>query len=263
MKSLIEDENLRLVLAISSNLVRYFLFAGLAYFIFYVWKRKAWFYMKIQKRFPDNKEIFREIAYSLSTIIIFGLFAFGIFYCKIHGFTQMYNEITDFGWFYWLFSLVFLIFYHDTWFYWTHRWMHSTPKIFKIFHRVHHLSHNPTPWAAFAFHPTEAVVEVLFLPIILFIMPFHISVIILFLLWMILLNVLGHVGYEIIPKRFHQTWVGKWQNTPTHHNQHHQRSKGNYGLYFNFWDTWMNTNFENYEEEFQQNSSSSRDFNSR
>jgi sterol desaturase/sphingolipid hydroxylase (fatty acid hydroxylase superfamily) len=31
---------------------------------------------------------------------------------------------------------------------------------------------------------------------------------------------------------------------------HHHYSKGNYGLYFNFWDRLMGTNHPNYEKEF-------------
>jgi len=42
-------------------------------------------------------------------------------------------------------------------------------KLFRWFHLVHHQSTNPSPWAAYAFHPLEAVVEagiiaVFFLP---------------------------------------------------------------------------------------------------
>ncbi|MBA3898994.1 MAG: sterol desaturase family protein [Bacteroidetes bacterium] len=35
--------------------------------------------------------------------------------------------------------------------------------------------------------------------------------------------------------------IGKWQNTSTNHNIHHQYSKSNYGLYFTFWDSLMGT----------------------
>ena len=51
-----------------------------------------------------------------------------------------------------------MILLHDTYFYWAHRAMHH-PKIYRHVHLVHHLSQNPSPWAAFAFHPFEAVIE--------------------------------------------------------------------------------------------------------
>lgn len=253
MNPVIENETLRLILVLLGNLVRYFLFAGMAYLLFYVWKRKAWLYMKIQQKFPTQHDLRREIGYSLSTILIFAVFAMIIWYARSAGYTRMYTQVDQYGWVYWVFSLGLLIFIHDTWFYWTHRWMHSSPRIFRLFHRVHHLSHNPTPWTAFAFHPAEAIVEALFFPLVVFLLPLHLGVLALFLLWMIVLNVIGHTGYEIIPVKYHHTWIGRIQNTPTHHNMHHHYGRGNYSLYFNFWDRWMGTNNPNYEEEYEKN----------
>jgi lathosterol oxidase len=55
-------------------------------------------------------------------------------------------------------SLALMLLLHDAWFYWTHRLMHH-PKIFRHVHLVHHRSINPSPWAAYSFHPIEAVIE--------------------------------------------------------------------------------------------------------
>jgi lathosterol oxidase len=41
-------------------------------------------------------------------------------------------------------------------------------------------------------------------------------------------------------------------NTPTNHVMHHESMRGNYGLYFNFWDRLMGTNHKDYEERFRQ-----------
>ncbi|MEZ4931172.1 MAG: sterol desaturase family protein [Saprospiraceae bacterium] len=132
-----------------------------------------------------------------------------------------------------------------------HRAIHQ-PSLFKIIHKVHHQSHNPTPWAAFSFHPLEAFLEIGFLPIIVCLLPLHPLAIVLFSLWSILFNVMGHLGYEIFPKGFTQHPIFKWFNTPTHHNLHHQRSNCNYGLYFNFWDRVMQTNHKKYHEIFDE-----------
>ncbi|MCX6197873.1 MAG: hypothetical protein NTY88_01450 [Bacteroidetes bacterium] len=45
-------------------------------------------------------------------------------------------------------------------------------KVYPYVHLIHHKSVNPTPWAAFAFHPLEAVGQVLILPIMVFAMPY-------------------------------------------------------------------------------------------
>lgn len=234
--------------------IRYIFIAGGAYWLFYHIKKEGWYYRKIQQKFPQNKDIRREIRYSVLTMLIFSAVGLGIYFLRTLGWTQIYTEVGVYGWLYLIFSVVLAIFWHDTYFYWTHRIMHY-PKLFPYFHKVHHLSHNPTPWAAFAFHPLEAVVEAGVLIFMVVLIPMHPIAIFLFLIFMVIMNVLGHTGYEIFPPNFLKTRMGRWQNTPTHHNMHHQLGKGNYGLYFNFWDRWMKTNFKHYEATFEANAS--------
>ena len=69
---------------------------------------------------------------------------------------------------------------------------------------------------------------------------------------MIVYNVYGHLGYELYPKGFSRHWLGKWINTSVSHNQHHQYFKGNYSLYFTFWDRWMGTMRPDYEQRFEE-----------
>ena len=69
---------------------------------------------------------------------------------------------------------------------------------------------------------------------------------------MMTLNVIGHLGYEIYPKHWTRHWLGRWQNTSTHHNMHHELVKGNYGLYFNWWDKGLGTNHERYLDRFDE-----------
>jgi len=45
--------------------------------------------------------------------------------------------------------------------------------------------------------------------------------------------------------------VGKWVNTSTNHNQHHQYFKGNYGLYTLIWDRVFGTIRSDYEQHFE------------
>jgi lathosterol oxidase len=140
---------------------------------------------------------------------------------------------------------------HDTYFYWTHRAMHS-PALYKWFHKVHHLSTNPSPWAAYAFHPIEAVVEAGIVVVLTFVIPVHPLSISLFLLIMMIYYVYGHLGYELYSKRFSGSRFGRWINTSVNHNQHHQFFAGNYGLYFLWWDRWMGTVREDYDKQFEE-----------
>ena len=137
---------------------RYYLIAGLVFFVFYVLLKKAWNYKKLQPRDAKAKDFIREILYSSTTILIFGLFIYILHHPAVAPYTTRYMEISERGWFYYFAVFPVLFFMHDTYFYFTHRAMHH-PALFKWFHLVHHQSTNPSPWAAYAFHPLEAVVE--------------------------------------------------------------------------------------------------------
>lgn len=237
--------------AFSILLLRYLVFAGGAFLLFYVLRKESWFHRKIQQRFPDKKRLMYEIRYSLSTFVIFAGMVYFITAAKQAGITQIYTDISEYGWAYFIFSYVLIMVIHDTYFYWTHRMMHH-PKLFKVMHKVHHMSHNPSPWAAFSFHPLEAIVEFGIAFIIIFIMPVHPLAIVGFSLSMMAFNVLGHLGFEIFPKGFTKNWGGKLFNSSTHHNMHHKYVRCNYGLYFNIWDRIMGTNHPQYFERFDE-----------
>ena len=230
---------------------RYFFIAGLAFLIFYILFKERFSGRRIQTKMPKMADHRRDIFYSVITILIFGALPV-IFLTNdaVRPYTRLYQNISDYGWVYFFlaFPLMFLI--HDTYFYWTHRMMHH-PKLFKLFHLVHHKSTSPTPWTAYSFHPLEAVVETGIFVLIIFIMPVHELHLAVFFFIMFVYNVYGHLGYELFPQRFHKTWIGKWVSTSVAHNMHHQYFKGNYGLYFLFWDRWMGTLRPEYDEKYE------------
>lgn len=239
------------LLAALSIFLRYALFAGLAFTLFYVLKKQAFSRARIQEKYPQASQILSEVRHSAYTALIFALMGVGLYFLREAGHTRIYTDISTFGWGYMFFSFLLLILLHDTYFYWVHRLMHH-PKLFRVFHKVHHLSHNPTPWASLSFHPLEAIVEVAIVPLIAFFIPFHPLALLLFATWSLVWNVVGHLGYELFPKGFVHHPLFRWFNTSTHHNMHHRRSGCNYGLYFNFWDSWMGTNHPEYRSTFDQ-----------
>jgi Delta7-sterol 5-desaturase len=234
-----------------SNGIRYLFFAGFAYLLFYVWKKKSFYRFKIQLRFPKKENISTEIKYSFVSIFIFSLMIAGTIALSRFGYTRIYKNFNQHSGWYFAASILIAILVHDTYFYWTHRMMHWK-KIFPYVHRIHHLSHNPTPLAAYSFHPIEAIIEAGIIPVIAFVIPVHPVALALFSLYSILMNIMGHLGYELFPKKFASSHWIKWHNSSTHHNMHHHYGKGNYGLYFNVWDRLMKTNHSKYEEEFIQ-----------
>ena len=230
---------------------RYFFIAGIAFIIFYWLLKNEIKYKKIQKKFPLNKDYAREIGYSVITIFIFALVpTIVLFTPSIRAHTFFYTDIHQYGWAYFFLAFPLMFIIHDTYFYWTHRLMHHK-KLFKWFHLVHHHSTNPSPWAAYAFHPLEAFVEAGIFVVFLFTIPIYPLHLGIFFLFMIIYNVYGHLGYELYPKGFNRHWIGKWINTSVNHNQHHQYFKGNYGLYFLWWDQWMHTIRKDYDEKFE------------
>ncbi|PZR34708.1 MAG: sterol desaturase [Azospira oryzae] len=228
---------------------RYFVFAGITYLVFYVWRRKNWLHYKIQQKSPTSKAVNAELKYSMITLFIFTVVIYSLLFTSIRNNTRLYTDIHEYSVLYFFISLAGVVLLHDTYFYWTHRLMHWK-KLFPFVHHIHHHSHNPTPLAAFSFHPLEALIEIGILPLIAFTFPVHRGVIAAFSLYMIVMNVIGHLGFELYPSWFLKNSVTRWLTTSTHHNMHHHYGKGNYGLYFNIWDRLLKTNHPQYEMEF-------------
>lgn len=73
-----------------------------------------------------------------------------------------------------------------------------------------------------------------------------------FMIWQIVFNVIGHTGFEYLPKWMMRSWLGKILNTPTNYVQQREKMRGNYGLYFKIWDCLMGTNHAYYERRFHE-----------
>lgn len=229
---------------------RYFIVALIGFLIFYVIFRRRFFFKKIQQKFPANNDYFRELGYSLLTMLIFSSVIVFLNSPTIVIYTTRYQSIDEYGWFYYFSVFPILFIMHDLYFYIMHRIMHH-PSLFKYIHLVHHKSTNPSPWAAYAFHPLEAIIEQGIVVIFYFTLPIHISHLAIFFLFSIVYNVYGHLGYELYPKGFNKTRIGRWINTSVNHNQHHQYFKGNYGLYTLIWDRIFGTIRKDYNAQFE------------
>src|SRR6478609_8959534 len=118
---------------------RYFMFATIAFVLFYVIWRNRFLYKKIQTRFPKNTDYLREIFYSILTICIFSFGAVILFTNPVAAYTTRYTNITQYGWGYYFLIYPVMLLMHDTYFYFTHRLMHNR-HLFKWFHLVHHQS---------------------------------------------------------------------------------------------------------------------------
>jgi len=227
--------------------VRYLMLAVAAFLAWYARRARG----KLHPAMPRAADIRREIAYSMAAFVIFGLINAVIFGYGIVPYTQLYFRVADHGWLYFWLSIPLMILVHDTWFYWIHRLMH-TRALFRLFHGVHHLSRNPTPFAAYSFHPYESVLEALGIVLIFFIMPSHPLALLIFQTVSAVINVYGHLGYELYPRGFAQHPLGRWINTSVAHNAHHEKARHNFGFYFLLWDRWMGTLDPAYEARYRE-----------
>jgi sterol desaturase/sphingolipid hydroxylase (fatty acid hydroxylase superfamily) len=235
--------------ALTVDFLRYVLTAAPFYLVFWKW-RPAWLRgRRIQPSDPDRRRILSEFAYSLGTVVIFSAVGTALALAHRAGLTQIYSRVADRGWPYFGLSIVAALLVHDAYFYWTHRLLHWRP-LFRLAHHVHHRSTSPTPWAAYAFHPIEAAIQAGIYVLIVFALPMHPLSLSLFLVYMIVRNVLGHLGFEVWPSWFSRHPLTRWHLTPTHHDLHHRYGAGHYGLYFSFWDDWAGTNRPDFLETY-------------
>jgi lathosterol oxidase len=229
--------------------LRYVLIVSSLYVIFWMLLASRIKHRLIQKKWPEKKHIRREILFSMSTVLIIAFTGFLVFAAG-PAYFRLYTDIALYGWWYFSFSLLCILLAHDTYFYWTHRLMHH-PLFFKSFHRLHHLSLNPSPWAAYAFSPWEATLHAAFLPLYLLLVPSHPLVVFLFLYHMVLRNAVHHLGIELFPRGFTRHPFWGWNATTTHHSLHHLQAGSNYGFYFTFWDRLMKTLNRDYDSFYE------------
>lgn len=221
---------------------QFVLAASVPYLVIWVWGRERFFHRRIQREPRRQAQPGREFALSSLSLLVFtGLLTMVLWFASL-GFTRAYFEVDTFGWGYWWMSVLAMALVHDTYYYWAHRWMHR-PRVFRHVHKLHHRFADPTPYAAYAFHPLEAVVEVAWFLPLAFIMPMHPGAVALYIVILTVLNVISHLGYEFYPVR-----VARYFITSTHHNLHHSRARGHFMLYFNIWDRLMGTNHSDYED---------------
>lgn len=227
---------------------RYFIAAALVYAVVSIMRRTRLASRKIQTREATFADMRREFLGSVQTVLVYVVVFVGVYWAVLNGWlhkpTASQGLLANLGWF------AAIVIAHDAYFYWVHRAMHSR-LLFKHFHRFHHRSVTPTPWAAYAFAVPEAVVMAVFMPIWMSFFAAPGIVIFSFLAFMIIRNAMGHAGFELLPRWWLSTPLTRWINTTTHHDLHHNGSfKHNYGLYFTWWDKMMGTEHPRYHAEF-------------
>lgn len=220
---------------------RYFVVAGLFYYLLWGRPEEKVNARRLADRKPQRELVLFEVKMSVVSSAIYAIPGAIVLEAFKNGGTAIYTTVSGpLEWIYIPVSILIYLFIHDTYFYWTHRAMHH-PALFKATHLTHHRSRQPTPWAAFSFHPWEAIISAWLLPLVTFFIPIHAGAVFFLLIFMTLCSVVNHAGWEMFPKSFTDGIFGKIFISACHHNVHHKDYNANYGLYFRFWDDWMGT----------------------
>jgi lathosterol oxidase len=208
----------------------YFLFLYFASAPLFLWIGKTLAKKGITHKIVDkqitNEQIKFELLHSFQSIVIFGFSAFPIIYLIRNGVIELLpdtvlNVIIGVG---------LLTIWNEIHFFLVHRLMHL-PFFFKYVHKIHHKSKVPTVYSVYSFHWFEALLLstvpltitpfVSFAPLAIFLYP----------LTSILLNFSGHCNY-----RFGNGEGLSWSLFGTFHNEHHFKSRQNYGFASNLLD---------------------------
>ena len=193
----------------------------------------------------------KEILWSGISSFIFGIIGVVMIMMWQYGYTNIYSQWSDYPLWYIPVSAIVAFLIHETYYYWLHRWLHH-PKIYRYIHKIHHDSIDTSVWTSFSFHPIESILQALIIPLIAILIPLHIYVLMVLLVIMTISAIINHAGVEIFPSYAHQHPIWKQFIGATHHDLHHRRFVYNYGLYFTFWDRWMDTEVEQYDQIFEQ-----------
>jgi len=194
----------------------------------------------------------KEIAQSAVSYFIFTVLSVFMYWTYHQGWTKVYTSVNAYSWWYFFASVVMVLWMYETYYYWLHRWMHI-PSVFRVVHKTHHENKNPSVFTSFAFHPLEAILQFLPLPIIVYLIPIHYMALFIVLMLMTVSALINHAGVEIFPSRFQTHPIAQYLIGSTHHDLHHREFNTNYGLYFTFWDRWMKTESPRYKQEFEKN----------
>lgn len=183
---------------------------------------------RISDRAPRSGQLRAEIAGSIVSSLIFGVYGLLTVWLNRMGLVSVNWTVS--------FSaapveVLLLVVWNDLHFYLCHRLLH-TRWLYKRVHIVHHRSVPPTPLATYSFHWLESL---LLGSVMLLVMPFHtfnVLTLVLFPLVSLLLNNLGHMNYDLVPRS------SSWHPLASsrRHSLHHERVAGNYGFLFPVFD---------------------------
>ncbi|GAB6019636.1 hypothetical protein CHUAL_001198 [Chamberlinius hualienensis] len=182
---------------------------------------------------PDQER--HEIVWG-SINVALGAVVFGSMACYINngGYTSLYFNALEHGWFWLIFQVPILFFLNDATSYYAHRLFHI-PFLYKRFHKIHHIYKQPTAFSVTAFHPFEFFFYQSLLILPSFTMKLNVVVYVVNLLYIYYYGIMNHSGIVMGDS----PWP--WQPDNIYHDNHHQYFNINFGFNLELWDKLHNT----------------------
>jgi sterol desaturase/sphingolipid hydroxylase (fatty acid hydroxylase superfamily) len=132
-------------------------------------------------------------------------------------------------------TIIFYFIVIDTISYWLHRTIHRTPFLKELLHGTHHDVFHLIPFDAFHIYIPESLLYITLIYIVpLLFIPVNIIEYYIVFTIVSIHELYIHSEYDaefIIPPFINSTF----------HKYHHQIGKGNYSIFFPFWDNYMET----------------------
>ena len=185
-----------------------------------------------------EKQNSRELKEPLLGSILDSVILYVIFYLGIFNFVS-YTKFSEYIIF--ILTHVFIV---EPIYYWYHRVLHGN-YLYKKHHKYHHWSVICTPATSFTFTMLErASYSILFaIPLLIASLSNRLSITGLFVYVILfdIINMIGHLNYEIFPKSYNKSMLKWFLYTPTFHSQHHLKLIKNYSLFMPIYDRLFKT----------------------
>jgi len=217
--------------------VLYFICATLSYY--FIFDHRTLKHPKFLKN-----QIRLEIQTTLTALPIMSIFTCPWFLMEVRGYSKMYGNVEEHGWFYFFFQFPLFLMFTDYLIYLIHRGLHSKLLYTKL-HKPHHKWIMPSPFASHAFHPLDGFVQSLPYHLFPFIFPLHKYAYIVLFSFINVWTVMIHDGEYLANNPI--------INGAACHSMHHMKFKCNYGQFTTLFDrlggSYMAPNPELYDKE--------------
>jgi sterol desaturase/sphingolipid hydroxylase (fatty acid hydroxylase superfamily) len=203
---------------------------------------------RVFRRLPDPQQIRREAAAAARVTLVDALVIATVLQMRLMDFAPAPNAASYVARTAWTFAVLFV------WFeiaYWgLHRLLHTRALYF--IHAQHHTARITQATSAFSFSMLERALQTAlgFGFVVMTSRTLHFTAVGVhgYIIASYVLNIWGHVNFELVPSWFARSRVGRVFITATFHALHHARYRGHYGLYTTVLDRLFGTIYPDYEQ---------------